>query len=355
MPNKEDLQATHDSVLVNQLSILICQAIIPVLQHHPELVVANYQNVDWGQAKYQSALLAGLNKKNSSLSDTSLIVRNIQQYLGIFLVPSFFESPEFHQLEIRIRSFLPPDSNTLQHLQNSRSSFISSAIAILLLDVENLQLNPETEKFLTTVCTYPIQVKIAFANWCSMGKLDVDLHGRGYDLIHVPAGRDNADGKMIAFGSSIYDRYPNAKEVLVCSSDKVMTNLCNHLQQHGLMVYQVGKQGSNVKVFNSQTGLNRIYNVLPSIKQFIKQIKDIIISEQRNTSNQWVSLSKISQIYTAKYDLNIDKVVSYRYPGKTFKNIFSEESEFVVHQSLDNNELYIALFKIYQHPKKIIK
>ena len=26
-----------------------------------------------------------------------------------------------------------------------------------------------------------------------MGKLDVDFHERGYELIHVPAGRDNAD------------------------------------------------------------------------------------------------------------------------------------------------------------------
>ncbi|WP_228371539.1 hypothetical protein [Trichormus azollae] len=58
------------------------------------------------------------------------------------------------------------------------------------------------------------------------------MHERSYDLVHVPAGRDNADGKMIAFGSSIHEVYPHAKEVLVCSSDKVMTNSCKNLQQH---------------------------------------------------------------------------------------------------------------------------
>lgn len=55
----------------------------------------------------------------------------------------------------------------------------SKAIAILLLDAENLQLDVQTEKFLSGICHYPIQIKIAFANWRSLGKLDVDFHSRG--------------------------------------------------------------------------------------------------------------------------------------------------------------------------------
>lgn len=348
MPNNEGLQTTHNPASVNQLSIFICEAIISVLQQHPELVVANYQSINWKRSDYQSALLASLNKKIGSIADTSVIVANVRQYLEIFLVQSFFYSPDFHQLETRIRSFIHPQTNTLQEFKNGKSVFISSAIAILLLDAENLQLNTEIEKFLSTVCTYPIQVKIAFANWCSMGKLDVEFHIRGYDLIHVPAGRDNADGKMITFGSSIRERYPNAKEVLVCSSDQVMTNLCNHLQQHGLTVYRVSKQGSNIKIFNSHNSVNKIYPVLPSIEQFIKQIKDIIISEKKITSNQWISLSKISQIYQIKYHLDINKLVSELCPGKRPNDIFTDKSEFVVHKPPEDNELYVALFKMHQ-------
>jgi hypothetical protein len=324
MVTNEDLQTTSDSILVNQLSIFICAEIIPVLQSDRKLVFAKYQSVDWSQAKYQSALLAGLNKKNSSLTDTSLIIRNIKQYLGIFLIPSFFESSVFNQLETRICSFIHNHSTTLQEFKNGRNNFISSAIAILLLDVENLQLNTETEQFLTTACTYPIQVKIAFANWRSMGKLDVELHGRGYDLIHVPAGRDNADGKMIAFGSSIHERYPNAKEVLVCSSDKVMTNLCNHLQQQGLIVYQVSQQGSNVKVFNINTGNNYTYSPvkLPSITEFIQQIKDIILEEESRGLNQWLTISKIAEIFHKKYKIAINKFVSHHFLARHSKIYF---------------------------------
>jgi hypothetical protein len=138
-------------------------------------------------------------------------------------------------------------------------------ITFLLLDAENLQISTHTEKYLANVCNCPLQVKIAFANWSNRGKLDIELHERGYDLIHVRAGRDNADGKMIAFGSYIHELYPHAKEVLVCSSDKVMTNLCNKLQQHGLIVYQVSQHSENINLFKNSTGETTIYSTKPLV------------------------------------------------------------------------------------------
>lgn len=366
MPNNEGLQTTHNAASINQISIFICEAIIPVLQQHPELVVANYQSINWSRSDYQSALLASLNKKIGSLADTSLILTNVKQYLEIFLVQSFFDSPDFHQLETKILSFIhhpnlpelnnQANPNISQEFKNGKNAFLSSAIAILLLDAENLQLNTETEKFLTTVCTYPLQVKIAFANWCSMGKLDVELHGRGYDLIHVPAGRDNADGKMIAFGSSIHDYYPKVREVLVCSSDKVMTNLCNHLQQNGLVVYQVSKQERNLTVFNSYTGktITQSIQSLPeisSIEEFIIQLKDLIKIEQRRNKNPWIKLATLSQSFKNKYQCNISQVVSKLLPGKKARDIFlNYPAEFVVHQIDEVSELYVTLFEIKQSP-----
>ncbi|MCC5638476.1 NYN domain-containing protein [Nostoc sp. CHAB 5844] len=228
----------------------------------------------------------------------------------------------------------------------------TTGIAVLLLDAENLQLNPETEKFLTTVCTSPIQIKIAFANWCSMGKLDADLHGRGYDLIHVPVGKDNADGKMIAFGSSIHERYPKAREVLVCSSDKVMTNLCNHLQQHGLIVYQVSKQGEDITVLNSYTGklvklsANSVPEI-PAIAQFIQQIKELIKAEQKRTHSCWIKLATISQNYKNKYKISISHVANKHFPDKKAREIFMKyPAEFVTHQIDQNYPVYITLFEI---------
>ncbi len=56
----------------------------------------------------------------------------------------------------------------------------SGGIAILLLDAENLKLKVNTEQFLAGLCDYPLQVKIAFANWknSSIGKLDAEVYDR---------------------------------------------------------------------------------------------------------------------------------------------------------------------------------
>ncbi|MBD2446276.1 NYN domain-containing protein [Nostoc sp. FACHB-152] len=243
-------------------------------------------------------------------------------------------------------------SSKLEQPASSLASVSKTEIAVLLLDAENLQINTETEKFLTTVCTYPIQIKIAFANWCSMGKLDIDLHGRGYDLIHVPVGKDNADGKMITFGSSIHERYPKAREVLVCSSDKVMINLCNHLQQHGLTVYQVSKQGEDITVLNSYTGqlVRQVANSIPeipTIAQFIAQIKELIKAEQKQTQNIWIKLNTISKNYKSKYKLTIGQVVAKHFPGQKAREIFiNHPTEFVLHQIEQAAEVYITLFEI---------
>ncbi|MDZ8056053.1 MAG: NYN domain-containing protein [Aulosira sp. ZfuVER01] len=219
----------------------------------------------------------------------------MEGYLHNWLIPESFNSPILIELLHKVYQ-LNPKKNYLDSTGNfkyieSSETFMPAAnvislqqtgIAILLLDAENLTINPETEKFLTEVCHFPLQVKIAFANWRSISKkIDVELHNSGYDLIHVPAGRDHADGKMIAFGSSIHERYPNAKEVFVCSSDTVMTNLCNHIQQNGLIVYRVSKQGETVTVFNSSTGKSMInIPVLPAkislIEKLILELKILI-------------------------------------------------------------------------------
>ncbi|WP_089092478.1 NYN domain-containing protein [Nodularia sp. NIES-3585] len=235
-----------------------------------------------------------------------------------------------------------------------KNSFSPPAIAILLLDAENLQLNAEMEKFLTTVSTYPLQVKIAFANWSKMGKRDAELHQRGYELIHVPVGKNNADGKMIALGSSVHERYANAKEVIVCSSDKVMTNLCNHLQQNGLMVYQAITKGEVLIVLDSSTGKEvrqfpESTPEIPTIEVILQQIKQLIKAEQQQNKIYWVKLSALSKIFKDKYNFTIREVVSQHLPGKRARDIFiNYPGDFAVHQVDTTSELYITLFEVNQ-------
>lgn len=131
-----------------------------------------------------------------------------------------------------------------------------TGISILLLDAENLKLNSHTEKFLALQSQYPLQVKIAFANWRnpSIGRRDFALYERGYQLIHVPEGKDGADAKMIAFGGTMLQYYPTVKEVFVCSSDGILNHLCHQLQSQGLAVYWVRREAQHLLIENRSNG-----------------------------------------------------------------------------------------------------
>ncbi|MGB3754957.1 MAG: NYN domain-containing protein [Rivularia sp. (in: cyanobacteria)] len=223
---------------------------------------------------------------------------------------------------------------------------LPKAIAALLLDAENIQITPETEQFLTENGFNSIQIKIAFANWQGMGKKDVEFHNRGYDLIHVPRGKENAEGKMIAFGSIIDEYYPKVKEVLVCSSNNVMTHLCDRLQQKGLTVYQLSQESSNLTILNGKTNETQNHTILPSIEKLLSQIKEIIKEQVVQTSNQWIKLSIICKLYKEKYNFGVNKVISHHLPGKNVKNIFVNKSEFVIHQIPEHPEIYVAIFKM---------
>jgi hypothetical protein len=209
-------------------------------------------------------------------------------------MPNYFELPIFGNLMEQIRALIHQlaeyrNSAIIVNSQLAKSSVSptsealsepSKGIAILLLDAENLQLDANTEKFLLGVCTYPIQIKIAFANWSNMRKQDLEFHKRGYELIHVPAGKDSADVKMATVGSSIFVHYPTAKEVLVCSSDGVLTHLCTTLQTHGLTVYLVRKQGDNITVLNSKTSQTQTHSLkpvpeIPSLDHSVERVNQI--------------------------------------------------------------------------------
>ncbi|MBV6622966.1 MAG: NYN domain-containing protein [Rivularia sp. (in: Bacteria)] len=221
-----------------------------------------------------------------------------------------------------------------------------SAIAALIIDAENTQITTETEQFLTNFSTSPIQIKIAFANWQNMGSKDSDFHHREYDLIHVPCGKDNADRKIIAFGSTIDKYFPKVKEVLLCASDNVMNSLCSCLQHKGLTVYQVSQHASNLTILDGKTNDTHNHIILPSIEKLLCQIKEIIEEQITDSSNQWIKLSKICKLFKEKYSFGINKVVSHHLPGNNVKNIFVNQPEFVLHQIPEHPELYVTLFKM---------
>ncbi len=205
-----------------------------------------------------------------------------------------------------------PEALILQTEQATISAQSAQGIAILLLDAENLKLDINAEKFLVELSNYPLQVKIAFANWrnSSIGKQDAELYERGYQLIHAPEGKNSADAQMIAMGASISRHYPDAKEVFVCSSDWLLTNLCNELQSQGMVVYRVRRQDNTLSIENRSTEENRHYSLtqdteIPSFENLTQKIEELLKSERESMDERIARLSNVALLFQERRRLTI--------------------------------------------------
>ncbi|AFZ19969.1 NYN domain-containing protein [Allocoleopsis franciscana] len=364
MSDNTNVTPANDSAVIHKISFCVYQAILEIQQQQPEFLKEKYRTIPWHDTRHRSTLRVKLEAGISNTQDQELLIRKVQKFLEILLIPNYFELPHFSNLISKLCPVIQQlaESNPIvcentaqanEPLSSpiaEKSNQFSNGIAILLLDAENLQINANTEKFLEGICNYPIQIKIAFANWRNMGKQDVEFHNRGYELIHVPAAKDSADVKMATVGSSIFVHYPTAREVLVCSSDGVLTHLCNTLQTHGLNVYQIRQQGNIINILNTQTHQTQTHylepiRVIPSLEDFVNQLKVLIQSEQKRTNNHWIRLSQISSLFQETSQISISQVVSHHLPGKRARDIFIDNPAiFSIHQVSDKSEIYINLF-----------
>lgn len=356
------------------ISHLIYQTLVSIQQQHPEWLTQKYRNSPWGKPKFEYALTDKLTKGLSQLDDGKALLKKVKNYLQILLIPEFVNSSEYKALIAEINRLIPPQKGVIStpnlisfqipELSKNGAALTEKGIAILLLDVENLQLDVPTEKFLEKVGTNPIQIKVAFANWRSMGKKDVELHQRGYQLIHVPPGKDSADLKMATLGASIFVNYPTTKEVFVCSSDRGMTHLGNTLQSHGLTVYQVRKHQNQITVVNSKTGEEEIHAVvsppeIPSIDRFILQLKELLIAEIEKSRIQWIKVSKILALYKETHNLTMRKVIATHFPDTRFPDGLEREffikntANFAVHKPSEKSPYYVTVFDL--NPSKNIE
>lgn len=366
MPDRTPLLATQESLAFSAISRYIAQTLITIQEQHPEWIAEKYRKTPWAKPDFQSVLIGKLTKSFTVASDTDSLLLTAKKYLQILLVPEFVNSPQFSKLFAKIQQ-LAQSQTAPAKSQNSVSSkpptpttnqtnSLPLGIAILLLDVENLQLTIETEKFLEGICHYPIQIKVAFANWRSMGKKDAEFHQRGYQLIHVPPGKDSADLKMATVGASIFVHYPTAKEIFVCSSDRALTHLSNTLQAHGLTVFQVRKQIDKIIVLNSKTGQMETHSLvtIPEItplEELVIQLKELIKKEQKRTSTQWIKLSTVSALFRENYGLVLNQVVAHHLLGTKTRDIFLKyPTDFVLHKPSETSQTYVTLFEVRLSP-----
>lgn len=340
------------------IGLTIYKTLIFIQRHQPNLLFEKWRTLPWQNNSHKLAFLKKINQAINAITNKDALLKRIDKILRKLFLPNFFESIEFQDLRSKLWNGIELSIDRMsfstalvdQFGENTNKQFHkeSGAIAMLLLDAENLQIEPLIEESLENICQYPLRFKLAFANWRQMGKRDSLFHERGYELFHVPEGKDMADGKMITIGSSLQEHYPMVREVLVCSSDKVMTSLCTKLSQQGLTVHHVFQKENIVYVINWITKKEHAYSIkshiaVPSLDDCIVQIKELIKYEQERCCSSWVKLTKISQLFHVRTGCTIKQVVSTYRIGKQAKDLFLDKADFVVDQPSGQTDLYVRL------------
>lgn len=204
------------------------------------------------------------------------------------------------------RQFL--EIEAVAEYSTNSGTYTEQGIGIILLDLENLKLDRLAENYLQQLATYPLQVKLAFANWSETAvyKQDIEFYERGYFLVHVPGGKNSADARMMTLGAALRIHYLQVKEVFVCSSDWLLTNLCNELLSQNLRVWRVRRQEKNLEIQNHKTGEIYAYSLefnqeIPDSQQLLASLEQLIQKEQQSVTE------KIQQLYQLEILLNTRK------------------------------------------------
>jgi len=220
-----------------------------------------------------------------------------------------------------------------------------NAIAILLLDAENIDLNQEAEAWLETHCNYPLSLKFAFGNWKRLGKRDEELHQRGYQLLHVPKGKNHADNKMTIIGSSVLVHLPTIKAAIVCSNDNDLENLRHTLRFQGLDVSLLQRHQQNLKLTNCKTKQSTTFQLptpakMPSVEQGIKYCQTYI----SNAEETKVLLSQLSSAFSKDLGFPISAFVKHYKLAKTPRAFFQQSTQFKVSAEKNNSQWYVRNF-----------
>jgi hypothetical protein len=116
MPDNASVTPATDSAVIHETSLCVYQAILGLQHQQPELLREKYRNVPWRDARNQAVFMMKLKEGLSKTQDKEALILKVQNFLKVLLITSYFE--------------LPISGNLIER-----------------------------------ICSYPIQIKIAFANW----------------------------------------------------------------------------------------------------------------------------------------------------------------------------------------------
>ncbi len=349
----DQIQFTPHNLQSNdEIGKYFVQILLEIIREHPEYLIEQHRERNWQDKNVQEKLIQYFSGKFQENKEKTEFINIVINLFRLFLIP--FSLSDEKIINLLINNYY---INTNYYNTGQKQKKLSLEFSILLIDIENIFLDTIEEDFIKKSCKYPLKHSLAFGNWKKLGTKDEDLHERGYELFHVPQGKNNADSRMTNIGSFICLNYPSLKEIFVCSSDHDLNILCDFLSTKDIDVYQVFRKINCLCIKNLKTKeilsypiiFNSKFSKVETLIQELKQIlyQEIISSMKANKQQLLFPMSKISALFDQKNGLSLNQVVAHHFPGQKAKYIFSEyKNDFVIHNSPDSKETFVTLFDI---------
>ncbi|HZG39260.1 MAG TPA: NYN domain-containing protein [Nodosilinea sp.] len=346
-----------------QMACLLHHALLAAQRQRPGLLteVASH----WLQttsAEVQLAKLTNLLQQPPAIA----LLQTVERLLDKLFVPEFKGTKPYNQILQRAQELMLNGGDSVEQTPLHQPLEPSTAGAgLLLVDAENMTLPEALEDFLQTVGQYPILHRLAFGNWRRLGRRDRDLYQRGYQMVHVPSGKNSTDIKMSLDAASISLWNPSIREVYICSTDTDLLHLGYALLSLGVTPYRVSRRHNGwFDVLNLANQTTQVFAptqdapedgkdgsgpeaerevVGPSLSEMRRWLKILILQEQQAHPDQPVTLARLGKLFRDRNQISAHAALRANSGYKTLRQFLEAHEAFELSLLPDGQQLAVTL------------
>ncbi|MGF1519981.1 MAG: NYN domain-containing protein [Nodosilinea sp.] len=301
--------------------------------------------------------------------DSAATLRALDQVVDKLFVPAFSGSKPHTQLVAAIHSLIAVHHNAVESLASAAVQADSPKLidstdlspgdnlncGLLLVDAENIHLPESLEQGLESIAVYPIRHRLAFGNWRLLGNRDQDFYRRGYQLVHVPSGKNSSDIKMSLDASLISLRNPAIREAFICSTDKDLLHLGYTLMNLGITPYRVSQHQTQMVIENLAQQTSHTVVVaehvdppdpavrVPTLAQMKSWLKTLIKQAQQAQPEQPVTVGHLGKLFRDRNQISPSQVLKAHGGHKNLTEFLAAHEAFVLTPLPDSSQVIVTL------------
>ena len=363
---------------------LLHTALLTAQQQRADLLTETAQT--WLQATtpaVQRAKLVALLEQSSTVSE---LLQAVERMLAKLFIPAFQGTQPSRQILQRSQALIAPGPGRAVQTQDSHHPgppHLAWA-GLLLVDAENMTPPKTLEAFLQTVGRYPILHRLAFGNWRRLGRRDQVFYRRGYQMVHVPSGKNSADIKMSLDASLISLGNPSIREVFICSTDSDLLHLGHTLLNLGVTPYRVSRRYNSFAILNVAQQTTQMFHLappssppgpppaveqtdpeqsdfdpaeqpehpvviapelvkVPTLGQMKGWLKVLIMQEQQANPGQLIPLDRLGQLFRDRNHISAHEALKANSGYRTLRQFLEDNPIFALSPLPDGRQIAVTL------------